>query len=214
MTEHQRLDAEQLLTTTRSVRRRLDLSRPVSPEIIFDCLRIALQAPNGADEQAWRFVVVVDPARRARIGELYRQANERFADHVRARAAAGEGPAARKLASSGVFWNHLAEVPALVVVCFERQAWFDPTSVYARASAYGSVFPAVWNFQLACRLRGLGSCLVTSHLHHAAEISALLDLPGSFEHAGMVAVGHLLGTEFRPATRRPLDEVVRIDGWS
>jgi nitroreductase len=208
------LTPEELLTTTRSVRRRLDLTRPVDLEVVFDCLRVALQAPNGADEQAWRFVVVVDPDQRARIGELYRQANEGFAAAVRARAEAGDAQAARKLASSGVFWDHLADVPVLVVAGFEPQAWYDPASTYARASAYGSVFPAVWNFQLAARLRGLGTCLVTSHLHYAAEISALLELPKTFEQAGMVAVGHL-GDDagFKPARRVPLDQVVHLDRW-
>lgn len=209
------LEAETLLTTTRSVRRRLDLGRPVEPRLIEESLEVALQAPNGADGQAWRWVVVLDAARRHRIGELYRLANEDFAAGVRARAEAGDLQAARKLASSGVFWEHLGDVPVLVVVCFERQDWFDPASAYARGSAYGSIFPAVWSFQLACRLRGLGSCLVTSQLHYAAEIAELLELPASFEQAAMVAVGHLRGENtFSPAPRRPLGEVLRYDRWS
>jgi nitroreductase len=209
------LDAETLLTTTRSVRRRLDLDRPVEPRLIEESLTVALQAPNGADTQAWRFVVVVDAARRRRIGELYRMANEGFAGQVRIQAEAGDRQAARKLGSSGVFWEHLAEVPVLVVACFERQEWFDPASAYARGSAYGSIFPAVWSFQLACRLRGLGSCLVTSQLHFAAEIAELLELPQNFEQAAMVAVAHLRGDNaFSPAPRRPLVEVLRYDHWS
>ena len=209
------LDAETLLTTTRSVRRRLDLDRPVESRLIEESLTVALQAPNGADTQAWRFVVVVDSARRRRIGEWYRTANEGFAAQVRIQAEAGDRQAQRKLASSGVFWEHLGEVPVLVVACFERQDWFDPASAYARGSAYGSIFPAVWNFQLACRLRGLGSCLVTSQLHFAAEIAELLELPPDFEQAAMIAVAHLRGdNEFSPAPRRPLEEVLRYDRWS
>lgn len=209
------IDAETLLRTTRSVRRRLDLGRPVEGRLIEESLEVALQAPNGADTQSWRWIVVREPARRRRIGELYRLANERFAAQVRARADAGDVQAARKLASSGVFWEHLGEVPVLVVACFERQDWFDAASAYARASAYGSVFPAVWSFQLACRLRGLGSCLVTSQLHHAAEIAELLELPASFEQAALVAVAHLRGDNaFSQAPRRPLREVLRYDRWS
>jgi nitroreductase len=209
------LEAETLLTTTRSVRRRLDLGRPVDRRLIEESLEVALQAPNGADTQAWRFVVVLDAPRRRRIGELYRLANEDFAAQVRVRAAEGDRQAARQLASAGVLWEHLGDVPVLVVACFERQPWFDAASAYARASAYGSVFPAVWSFQLACRLRGLGSCLVTSHLHHAAEIAELLELPPNFEQAALVAVAHLRGDNaFSVAPRHPLEEVVRYDRWS
>lgn len=209
------IDAETLLRTTRSVRRRLDLGRPVERRLIEESLEAALQAPNGADSEAWRFVVVLDGGLRRRIGEWYRLANEDFAAAIRARAEAGDPQAARKLASSGVFWEHLGEVPALVVACFERQDWFDPASAYARGSAYGSIFPAVWSFQLACRLRGLGSCLVTSQLHYAGEIADLLGLPANFEQAGMVAVAHLRGDNvFSPAPRRPLAEVLRYDRWS
>lgn len=208
------IDAATLLRTTRSVRRRLDLDRPVEPRLVTECLEVALQAPNGADAQAWRWVVVTDAGRRRRIGEWYRLANEAFAAGVRARAEAGDGAAARQLASSGVFWEHLADVPVLVVACFERQGWWDPASAYARASAYGSIFPAIWNFQLACRLAGLGTCLVTSHLHYATEIAGLLGLPEGFEQAGMVAVAHLAGANsFSPAPRRPTAEVVRFEHW-
>lgn len=209
------IGAETLLVTTRSVRRRLDLGRPVERRLIEESLEVALQAPNGADTEAWRFVVVTDPELRGRIGELYGRANREFAAAIRARAEAGDAQAARKLASSGVFWEHLGEVPALVVACFERQDWYDPASTYARASAYGSIFPAVWSFQLACRLRGLGSCLVTAQLHYAEAMAELLGLPPSFEQAAMVAVAHLRGDgSFSPAPRRPLGEVMRYDRWS
>jgi nitroreductase len=208
------LDGLSLISTTRSVRRRLDLSRPVDLDVLLECLTLALQAPNGADEEAWRWIVVTDPEQRRRLGEIYRRANEGFATATRARAEAGDPGARRKIASAGVFWEHLEAVPALVVACFEPQPWFDPGSVYGLASAYGSVFPAVWNLQLACRLHGLGSCLVTSHLRFAEEVAAVLDLPPTFQQAGMVAIGHLLGESFRPARRRPRDEVVRINAWS
>jgi nitroreductase len=214
MTEDGPHDALTLLTTTRSVRRRLDLTRPVDVETILECLDIALQAPNGADEEAWRWIVVVDSDRRRRIGDLYRRANKDFAASVEARASAGDPVAQRKFASSSVFWNHLEEVPVLVVACVETRPEFDPTSTYEAASAYGSVFPAVWNFQLACRLRGLGSCLMTAQLRFPDEMATILELPDNFQQAGMIAVGHLIGDTFAPARRRPRDEVTRIDAWS
>lgn len=207
------IDPETLLRTTRSVRRKLDLARPVDRGVILECLRTAIQAPNGADEEAWRFIVVTDEGLRRQIGELYRRANADFAATIRERASKGDEAAARKLESSGVFWDGLSEVPALVVACFERQAWFDESSPYALASAYGSVFPAIWNLQLALRLRGLGSCLVTSHLRFADEVAELLSLPGAFQQAGMIAVGHVLQSRFRPARRRPIEEVVRFERW-
>jgi nitroreductase len=214
MTEGAPLEALTLLTTTRSVRRRLDLGRAVDLDTVLECLDVALQAPNGADEQAWRFIVVVDRDRRHQIGDLYRRANEDFAAAVAARAAAGDVASQRKLASSSVFWDHLEEVPVLVVACIETRPGFDPASTYEAASAYGSIFPAVWNFQLACRLRGLGSCLVTAHLRFPDEMAAILELPDNFRQAGMIAVGQLIGDNFAPARRRPRHEVARIDTWS
>lgn len=213
MKQREPLDALTLISTTRSVRRRLDLDRSVDLATVRECLEIALQAPNGGDEQAWRFVVVTDPGQRRRIGALYRRANADYAAGTRERADAGEVGAQRQLASSGVFWERLESVPVLVVAAFEPQSWFDPASSYSLASAYGSVFPAVWNFQLACRLHGLGTCLVTSHLKYPEEMAGILELPSRFRQVGMVAVGHLIGTDFRPAPRRPLDEVVRFGVW-
>jgi nitroreductase len=206
------LDTHALLSTTRSVRRHLDLSRDVPLELVLECLRVAQQAPNGADAEAWRFVVVRDGGLRGAIGDYYRLANAPFAAAVAARAAGGEAWAARKLASSGVFWDHLEKVPVLVVAGVEEGPDFEATP-YGLASAYASVLPAVWSLQLAARLRGLGSCLVTSHLRFAAEISELLQLPPGFRHAGMVAIGHLAKEQFGPAPRRPLGEIVHLDRW-
>lgn len=206
------LDPHALLSTTRSVRRHLDLSREVPLPLVLDCLRVAQQAPNGADAEAWRFVVVRDDRVRAVIGDYYRRANAAFAATVAERAAAGEVWARRKLASSGVFWEHLGEVPVLVVAGVEDGPDFEDTP-YGLASVYASVLPAVWNLQLAARLRGLGSCLVTSHLRFAAEISELLGLPPAFRHAGMVALAYATKERFGPAPRRPLGEVVHLDRW-
>ena len=206
------LDPHELLSTTRSVRRHLDRTRDVPLEVVLDCLRVAQQAPNGADAETWRFVVVRDPGRRAAIGDCYRRANADFAATVAERAVAGEAWAARKLASSGVLWEHLGEVPVLVVAGVEDKGELDG-SPYGLASAYASVLPAVWSLQLAARLRGVGSCLVTSHLRVADEVSGLLGLPPTFRHAGMVALGYLTKERFRPAPRRPLSEIVRLDHW-
>ncbi|HEY5273969.1 MAG TPA: nitroreductase family protein [Acidimicrobiales bacterium] len=207
------LSPHELLTTTRSVRRGLDLSRSIDPALLLQCLEIALQAPNGADEQAWRWIVVTDSSQRERIGDVYHRANAGFATAVRERAAAGDEAAARKLASSETFWDHLGDVPALIVAAFAAQPWFDGTSPYALASAYGSIFPAVWNLQLALRLEGLGSCLVTSHLRFHEEVATILGLPPEFHQAGILAVGHLWRHRFSAAPRGPIADVVRLNYW-
>ncbi len=203
----------ELLTTTRSVRRRLDLDRPVAIDLLRASLEIALQAPNGADEQSWRWIIVTDATQRERIGELYGRTNAAFAANIRELAESGDLGAQRTLASSGVFWDHLERVPALIVAAFKPPQWFDGSN-YALASSFGSVFPAVWNLQLALRLHGLGSCLMTAQLREEREMAAILELPDDLRQVALIAVGHLLGDRFQRAPRRPLDEVMRFDRWS
>jgi nitroreductase len=172
------LTADELLTTTRSVRRRLEFDTPVTRDVIDECLTIALQAPNGSGAELWRFLVVDDPAVRRSIGQLY------------------------------------AKVPVLVVPCFQTQPWHasSPYRAYVNASVYGTIFPATWSFQLACRSRGLGTCFLTSVLKYDSELRDILGIPDDVVMGGVVAVAHTSG-EFSPARRRPLDEVRRHNRW-
>jgi nitroreductase len=205
---------DELLTTTRSVRLRLDLERPVDLALVDECLTIALQAPNGSGRELWRFVVVADPAQRARIGELYHRSSMAYLEHLR-REHPDLDETSRAFRSSQRLWNHLGDVPVLVVPCIEREPWHltSPQRGYVDASVYGTIFPATWSFQLACRSRGLGTCFVTSLLKHEDELRDVLGLPAEFAIGGLVAVAHTTGS-FAPARRRPLADVRRFDRWS
>jgi nitroreductase len=213
VTDRPELTARELITTTRSVRRRLDRSRPVAVATVLECLDDALQAPNGGDAESWRWVVVTDPERRQRIGDLYRRANGPFTSELADRARHGDTGAARRLASTEILTEHLGEVPVHVVASFAPLPWFDG-SAYSLASAYASVLPAVWNLQLALRLRGLASCIVTAHLRFADEVAEIIDLDRSFQQVALIPVGHLIGSSLGRAPRRPLDEVVHVDSWA
>lgn len=206
-------EVDRLLSTTRSVRSRLDLDAPVDPALIEECLTLALQAPNGSGTEPWRWIVVRDGEVKAALGAVYATSSAEYLASLRATDPDLDEttPAMR---SSRRLWEHLGEVPVLVVPCVQLAAWHRTSEhrEYVEASVYGSIFQAVWSFQLACRSRGLGTCLVTSHLKHTAEVRRILDLPDDVVMAGMIAVGHTTGT-FRPARRKPLAEVMFTDRW-
>lgn len=204
---------DRLLTTTRSVRLRLDLERPVDPALVDECLTLALQAPNGSGAQLWRFVVVTDPTVRRAIGDLYARSSAGYLAQLRReRPDLDETSAAFR--SSKRLWDHLGDVPVLVVPCLQLEPWHVSSTqrAYVEASVYGTIFPATWSFQLACRSRGLGTCTVTSLLKHDDELRAVLGLPDDVAIGGVVAVAHTSG-EFHPAARRPLDDVRYRDRW-
>lgn len=204
---------EDLLTTTRSVRRRLDLDRAVDAEVVRDCLRVATQAPSGGNHQIWRWIIVIDPHVRYTLGEIYKRTNSPFVESLEQRVVAGEHSFRSEASSARVMTDNLGRVPVIVAACFERLPWMD-RNAYGNASAYGSVFPAVWNFQLACRSRGLATCTLTSQLQDEDAIASILRLPSSFEQACLVAVAYPNSPDFTTARRGPLDAVVRTDFWS
>jgi nitroreductase len=196
---------DKLLTTTRAVRRRLDLSRPVALDVVVECIRLALQAPTGSNQQTWRWLVVTDPAVRAALAELYRSLP---ADRPRTRHGSVAPPVdqqARVNGSAGYLMEHLHEVPVLVVPCVE--------DVGGAAGWAPSIYPAVWSFMLAARSRGLGSVLTTVHLYREAEAAALLGVPDGFVQSCLIPVAHYTGDGFRPAERRPVEEVTYLDHW-
>ena len=210
------MDTTQLLTATRSARKSLDLDAPIDLADITECLRIGLQAANGSNQQSWRWVVVTDPALRGQIAALYRTV---YLEKVGGQLIAGflpDGtPEARLMSSTEWLVEHLADVPALVIPCYEptypRQ---EGDESFYLATLYGSIFPAVWNFQLALHTRGYGTCITTLHLHREKEIGELLGIPESFVQGCLLPVGRLRqGHVFKPAPRRPIDEVVGVNGW-
>lgn len=211
------MDAETLLTTTRSARKALDLDEPVDLGEIRDCLRIGLQAANGSNQQAWRWLLVTDPSLRAGIAELYRKS---YLDKVGGQFLAGLLPAgtpgAALMSSTEWLVEHLAQVPMLVIPCYEpTYPRREGDESFYLATLYGSIFPAVWNFQLALRTRGYGTCITTLHLDYEAEVRELLGIPETYVQGCLLPVARLrAGHRFRAAPRRPLDEVIGMNGWS
>jgi nitroreductase len=198
---------DKLLTTTRAVRRRLDLTRPVPIGEVRTCLELALQAPTGNNAQTWRWVVVADPDKRRALAELYQNPPPEV--HRRAgtlSAAVTESAQQRRVMASARFLiEHIHEVPLLVVPCV-----LDAGG----AAGWGpSIYPAVWSFMLALRSRGLGSVITTAHLYRAHDAAALLGIPKEYAQACMLPVAYYTGDDFRPAVRRPLEEVAFLDTW-
>jgi nitroreductase len=211
------VDVERLLTATRSARKALDLTAPVDLDEIRECLQIGLQAANGSNQQSWRWLVVTDPVLRQRISVLYREIYlSKVGGQMIAGFLPGGTPESRLMSSTEWLVEHMAEVPALVIPCYEstypRQ---EGDESFYLATLYGSIFPAVWNFQLALHTRGYGTCITTLHLHREQEVRDLLGIPDSYVQGCLLPVGRLRsGFEFTPAPRRPIDEVVALNGWA
>ncbi len=203
-----------LLSTTRAVRKRLDLARPVPSEIIRACLELSLQAPSGSNRQGWRWIVVTDGEKRRELAKLYRQgAGTYLEDGYQQAKAAGAAQDIRVYDSARYLAERLAEVPVHVIPCIHMHADPRDNPELWWPSLMGSILPAVWSFQLALRARGLGSTFTTLHLNCADEAAALLGIPDNVKQAGLLPVAYTLGTDFKPAKRRPLDEVLHWNGW-
>jgi nitroreductase len=198
------MDAEEVLTTTRSVRRRLVLNRPVDVDLVRDCLRVAVQAPTGGNRQHWRFVVVTDPALRAAIAGVYRAAFE-------ARYPPTAQTPGRELASARYLARHLHQVPVLVIPCLELPGGELPAG--NQAGLWGSLLPASWSYMLAARARGLGTAWTAVHLDRETETATLLGLPDRVRQGALIPTAHVTGA-FAPAARLPLDAVMHINGWT
>jgi nitroreductase len=213
------LSIDDVLTTTRAVRRRLDLSRPVEPALLTECLALALQAPTGGNDQGWHFVVVRDPGRRSALAEIFRRGAIEYAQRPkpsrpggRERTDADRATRQRVMASAGYLFEHLNEVPALVVPCVEGRV--DGAPLVDQATMFGSILPAVWSFMLAARSRGLGTSWTTVHLVFEDEAATLLEIPyRDVTQVALVPVAHTLGSEFHPAPRHDVGDVVHWDRW-
>ncbi len=213
------LTADDLLATTRSVRKRLDLTRPVERELIVECLQMAQQAPSGGNRQGASFVVVTDTGRRQALADVYRRAWDRYL----AEGILGGPPTRtadptkrdlqRRIGSSAKYLaDHLAEVPVHVVACHPGRT--EDRAQVAQASAFGSVLPAVWSFMLAARARGLGTAWTTIHLFYEREAAEILGIPfDEVSQVALIPLAHTLGTDFKPGAREPLDGFVHWDTW-
>jgi len=200
---------DELLTTTRSVRKRLDLTRPVSSEVILECIGLAMQAPTASNAQDWRWVVVNDPDKRAAIADIYRDIGEQYLAHAVETEA---DPQTRRVYASAMSLTEtLARVPVHVIPCLNRR--FDKADLGVAAAAWASIIPAGWSFLLALRSRGLGSVWTTMHLFKEQEVAELLGIPPTVTQAALFPVAYTIGTDFRPAARPPAETVTSWNTW-
>jgi len=209
------LTPDELLTTTRTVRKRLDLERAVPMELIRECIEVALQAPSGSNRQTWHWLVITDADKRAAIGEYYRRS---VAAYLESSGAAGRlyaddperAPVQQRVGSSVAYLGErMGQVPALVIPCLQAKS----LKAVNQAGTWGSILPAAWSYCLAARARGLGTAWTTLHLTYEQEIAELLGLPEDIRQSVLLPTAFYTGDTFKPAPRQPLDEVLHVDGW-
>jgi nitroreductase len=211
------LSADEVLTTTRAVRKRLDLERPVEPEVIRECLEIAVQAPSGSNRQAWHWVVVTDATTRGALAALYRRAWDQYKDQWKAAEVFAADPdrlaQQERVADSATYLaEHLHEVPVYVIPCLRGRLEGTPSA--RQASRWGGLLPAAWSFMLAARERGLGTSWTSLHLQYEREAADLLGIPYDEVAQGLlIPVAYTKGTDFKPAPRKPLDDIVHLERW-
>jgi nitroreductase len=207
---------DHLLTTTRSVRKRLDFTRPIDSALIARCIEIATQAPSGSNRQGWHFMVVSDAAKRMAIAELYRQS---FNAYLRGGGPGGRGNSddprlarAAQVRDSAVYLaEYLHEVPLFIIPCIEGRPTNPAPS--AQAGFYGSILPAAWSLMLALRARGLGSAWTTLHLNYEQEVAEILGIPPNITQAALLPVAYFKGDDFQPAYRVPAHTLTYWDNW-
>jgi nitroreductase len=216
MTDTLPLGPDELLTTTRSVRKRLDFDRPVPLELVRESIEVALQAPTGSNQQGWHWIVVTDAEKRARIGEYYRQSYERYsgspASEARTAALSEDRQVVqgRVRSSSQYLADRMGEVPVHVLACITAGTDLPAAN---QAGLWGSLLPAAWSYQLAARARGLGSAWTTLHLAYEKEVGELLGIPPEVRQGVLMPTAYFTGETFKPAPREPLDKVLHLDTW-
>ena len=198
-----------LLSTTRSVRKRLDFSRPVDPRLVVECVRLAVQAPTAQNAQNWRWMVVAAPDRRGEIARIYREVAEWY--FPQAEAGIADGQNRRVYDSARYLADNLHRAPLLVIPCLKGD--IDWSNRAEAAGAFGSIMPAAWSFMLALRSRGLGTAWTSLHLYREREVAGLLGIPGGVAQVALFPVAHTLGTDFQPAARRPVEKIIYWDRW-
>lgn len=212
------LSTDELLTTTRAVRRRLDLEREVPLEIVRECIELAVQAPSGSNRQGWHWVVVTDAEKRQALGELYRRSFEHYAasNQYPGNQTGGDeqaDAARQRIARSARYLaDNMGKVPTLVIPCLAGRVDNAPSA--QSAGYWSSLFPAVWSFCLAARSRALGTAWTTLHLRYEREAAEILGIPyDTISQGALLPVAYTLGTDFKPAPRAELDRIVHVDAW-
>jgi len=206
------LSPDELLTTTRSVRKRLDFDREVSRELISECLEVAFQAPNGSNMNSWRWVVLDDREKVAAAAGIYNAGLDEYiaslGSAVGGNYRGAEVPRYAEIGESVAYLReNMHRSPALLLPLFSGRSEAAP--VFFQASLWGSILQATWSFFLALRARGLGSAWTTGHLFRETEMADLVGVPSDdYTQVGLFPIAYTLGTDFRPAYRKPVAEVV------
>jgi nitroreductase len=211
------LSVDEVLTTTRSVRKRLDLEKPVPREVLLECLKLAIQAPTGSNAQGWQWVFVEDADKKKALADVYRTSSTPYLSLPRPEYGAGDARGERMelvTDSAKYLADHLHEVPVMLIPCLQGRAEDAPVGL--SASFWASLFPAAWSFMLALRSRGLGSTWTTLHLLGDGERQAaeILGIPyDKYSQGGLFPIAYTKGTDFRPANRLPVEEIVHWNTW-
>ena len=208
---------EELLTTTRTVRKRLDLERPVPLDLVKHCLQVALQAPSGSNTQRWQWLVITDTGQRAALGKIYQRACR---EYLASSNAAGKlfaddperAPVQQRVGSSVEYLaDRMGDVPVLVVPCLETPGADLPEG--NQAGLWASLLPAAWSYMLAARSVTLGTAWTTLHLKYEKEAAEVLGLPPNVHQAALIPTAFYTGATFKAAARQPLEEVLHLDRW-
>lgn len=213
------LSADEVLTTTRAVRKRLDFDRPVEPALIKECLEIALQSPTGSNAQMWQWLVVTDPDKRAALADLYRQGWSQYVsmDGAANNIPTGDDPERtaqqeRVVDSATYLAENFEKIPVMVIPILPGR--LDGLPNMASASLMGSILPGAWSFMLAARERGLGTSWTTIHLMFEQQAAEILGIPyEEFTQCALIACGYSKGTDFKPTKRPPVETVLHWDSW-
>jgi len=207
------MDLIEGLMTTRAMRRYSD--EPVSDEEIITCLRAALQAPSGGNIQPWQFLVVTDPQKRARLGEIYRRAYTRYEAAMLPtvppfRDEEQRAGFDRTVAASRHLADHLGSAPVILLFLMPSitMTLSDEGGDLDVGTPYASLYPAMQNFMLAARGLGLGTALTTVHRIYQDEVRALFEIPDRFEIPALTSSrsGSLNRTRRYEASRIGLSE--------
>ena len=209
------LSLDELLTTTRAVRKRLDLTRPVERKVIEECVKIATQAPSGSNSQGWHFVVVTDPKLREEIGELYRKGAAEYFSSGPGKIPVENNPKSSRsrLRDSAIYLvENIDKVPVLVIPCQRGRPDGQPAS--EQAGFWLSIIPAAWSFALAARARGLGTAVTTFHLEFEEEAAKILGIPyKEVTQAALMPLAYTKGTKFKPGPRKDPASIIHWDRW-
>ncbi len=217
------LTNDELLSTTRAVRKRLDFDKPVSMDVIKECMEIAVQAPTGSNAQGWQFVFVTDEDKRAKIGEYYRQAFSIYKDmpvaihklHADSKDGNLTDSQTRSASSADYLGENMGRAPVLMIPCIAGRTDNEAgANIISQTATLGSIIPAAWNFMLAARSRGIGTAWTTLHLMHEKAIADLIGIPyDDYMQIALIPIAYTKGTSFKPAYRPPVETVMHVNEW-